>query len=75
MSQICVDYEIGDYQSHKIVSIGYEDLNLVVTTERGQHFAKLFSSARKPEECQRYVSIMEQVLAAGISHPKLYDSP
>lgn len=74
VSIICRDYSIGSYISHKIVEMGYEDLNIIVKTNKGKYFAKFFGSFRDEKECNRYVDIMLKVLSAGVSHPKLYKS-
>jgi len=74
MENICADFNLGKYKSHVIVPIGYEDFNLFLLTETNKYFVKIFGSFRNKNECDRYIGIMETVLKAGISHPKLYKS-
>lgn len=74
LHQISKDFEIGNYLSHKIVLIGYEDFNLILKTNKGKFFVKIFSAFRSRKECQRYINILEHVLKAEISHPQLYNS-
>lgn len=72
--KVCEDFSIGRYQSHITVSIGYEDFNLIVKTDKGNFFVKIFGAFRNTDECQRYVNIIKHALDAGVSHPKLYES-
>ena len=74
LKQVCQDFHIGEYGSCKIVPIGYEDFNLFLKTKRGRYFVKIFASFRNKNECSRYVEIMDSVLKAGISYPRLYKS-
>jgi len=74
LQKVCSDFNIGEYKSHEIVPIGYEDFNLFLLTDKDKYFVKIFGSFRDKSECSRYVEIMESVLKAGVSHPKLYKS-
>lgn len=74
LQKACDDFNIGKYQSHEIVPIGYEDFNLFVTTNKGTFFVKVFGAFRDKKECQRYADIIKKSLDAGVSHPKLYKS-
>jgi len=72
--QVCRDFQLGSYISHKVVEVGYEDFNLIITSSKGKYFLKIFATFRDSEECQRYVDIMVKVLAAGVNHPRLFES-
>lgn len=72
--KVCEDFGIGKYQSHTVVPIGYEDFNLVIKTDVGKFFVKIFGTFRDANECQRYVNIIKHALDVGVSHPKLYES-
>lgn len=74
LQQVCRDFAVGKYCFHRIISIGYEDFNLVMTTDQGEYFVKIFGSFRDYQECQRYVDIIKHVVKAGISHPSLNKS-
>lgn len=73
-SQAFTDYGIGLYCRHNIVPMGYEDLNVVVETDKNKYFAKIFASFRDEAGCQRYVDITTSALASGVSHPQLFKS-
>ena len=65
-------YDLGEYIAHEIFTFGYEDFNARLTTSKGDFFVKIFSNRRSLDDCKRYVSILEQVLKAGVRHPNLF---
>ncbi len=74
LQEVCATYDIGTYQSHQSIPIGYEDFNLILTTDRGAYMVKAFAEWRDKKNCDRYIKIMTAVIDAGVSHPKLYNS-
>jgi len=74
LSKVCEDYGIGKYKVHNVVLVGYEDFNLILTTNKGKFFVKVFAAFRKPKDCQRYIEVVQRVLGAGVTHPQLYKS-
>lgn len=74
LSKISEDFKIGEYLSHSIVTMGYEDFNLILKTNKGNFFVKIFAKFRNEKECYRYINVIESILKAGISHPLLYKS-
>jgi Ser/Thr protein kinase RdoA (MazF antagonist) len=70
--QICEFYDIGNYSSHKVLNVGYEDFNVILETSSGKYFVKIFASYRSQTEILRYVNIMLEVVDFHIEHPKLY---
>ena len=72
LNKACNDFAIGDYISHKIVTTGYEDLNIVVKTKNGPYFFKIFADFRSPNDCKRYIDIVTKVLEAKVHHPNLF---
>lgn len=73
-SQACADYSIGSYRRHNIVPMGYEDLNVVVETDKNKYFAKIFASFRDKVGCKRYMDITTHALEYAVSHPRLFKS-
>ena len=65
-------YHLGGALGHEVVMTGYEDLNVVLNTESGKHFAKVFSADRTPDEVTRFGNIMSAVLGQGVQHPDIY---
>jgi Ser/Thr protein kinase RdoA (MazF antagonist) len=74
LRQVCKDFSLGEYASHSVVPMGYEDFNLIVSTSSGKYFIKMFASFRDQKERQRYVDIMVKALEVGVQHPKLFKS-
>lgn len=74
LQQVCADFDLGDYQSHKVLTVGYEDFNLILTTKSGKFFVKIFATFRDAADCERYMEIMTKVLEAGVRMPKLIKS-
>ena len=72
LENVCADFAIGKYSSHQIVTTGYEDLNIIVSTNSGKYFLKIFSDFRSIDDCKRYIDIVTKVLEAGVHHPKLF---
>lgn len=72
--QVCKDYSLGEYLTHKVIPMGYEDFNLILTSTSGKYFVKMFATFRDEAESQRYVEVMVKVLDARVQHPKLFKS-
>ena len=75
LTRVCADFGIGEYVSHQIVSTGYEDCNITLTSENKKVFVKIFGSFRDEENCKRYINLMTKVIDAGVNHPRLFQSP
>ncbi|MBI2639560.1 MAG: phosphotransferase [Candidatus Sungbacteria bacterium] len=75
LEKIAFDYKLGLYKTHRIIPVGYEDYNLVLTTEKDRYFVKIFASYRSRANCERYIAIIRQALRHGVCHPMLYKSP
>jgi len=74
LRQVCKDYDFGDYLSHKVIPVGYEDLNVVLVTSKAKLFVKIFAKFRSQKDCLRYVGVMLEANKAGVSHPRIYKS-
>jgi Ser/Thr protein kinase RdoA (MazF antagonist) len=72
--QICKDFNLGIFKANKIVLVGYEDFNYILTTSKGKFFVKIFASFRTNDDCLRYLEIMEKAIAAKVATPKLIKS-
>ncbi|MDQ5972335.1 MAG: Scyllo-inosamine-4-phosphate amidinotransferase [Patescibacteria group bacterium] len=71
VAQVAEAFQIVEPTGHTVIEVGYEDCNVVIDAKDNRYLAKMFAKTRKPEEVGRYVEIMEQVVAAGVSHPEL----
>lgn len=75
VSKVAEDFDLGKYSMYRVIEAGYEDLNVVITTDKGKYFVKMLATFRDNEGCKRYVDIMLTALEAGVSHPRLLQSP
>lgn len=73
-TEVRLQYEIGDLQQATVIAVGYEDCNVKLTTDTGDYNMKVFAKTRSLQDIERYVDVMERVLAAGIRHPRLVDN-
>ena len=71
---ICKDFQIGDFISNKLVSIGYEDFNFILRTTKDKYFVKIFSSFRTDDDSHRYVKVMLKAIEVGVLFPRLLKS-
>lgn len=71
---VCKDFNLGNYKSHELVPFGYEDFNVLLNTNKGTFFVKIFGSYRSKAECEQYVRIMQLAYKQGINYPFLYES-
>ncbi len=71
---VCRDYNLGDFVSHKLIPIGYEDFNYALETDKGKYFVKVFAKSRTIGECKRITRIIKETSSANVSTPKLHQS-
>lgn len=77
IDKVVVAYNLGDLKNAEGIEIGYEDVNLILNTTKGKYLLKILINftAKKPrskDDSEKYVSIMEQLRAAGVPLPKLF---
>lgn len=63
---------LGKLHDHRLITVGFEDYNVLAQTDRGTYFVKILAKTRSSDEIYRYATILDAVANAGISHPKLY---
>jgi Ser/Thr protein kinase RdoA (MazF antagonist) len=71
---VCKCFGFGSFVSNKLVTIGYEDFNFALQTEKGKFFVKVFADFRTLQECKRYVKIIEKALESNVATPKLLEA-
>ena len=49
---VCDEYNLGDYKNIKIIEIGYEDFNAIITTSLGKYFLKIYRNERSYTDVQ-----------------------
>ena len=73
--KITSNYGFGRLKSHNVVLKGYEDFNVIIDSDKGKYFVKVFANFRDKSERKQYVKIMQAAMDSGISHPKLIKGP
>lgn len=71
--QICLTYDLGNYLSEKMILVGYEDFNFILTTDKGQFCIKIFNKRRTLEEIRKYMDRISLANTLQINTPKVYE--
>lgn len=64
-------FGIGNVKNFHVIEVGYEDCNVVIEADTGKYVAKMFAKTRTTEDIERYATIMQKVVEAGVNHPEL----
>lgn len=75
IEDICQAYELGTPKDFSVIEVGYEDCNVIINTDHDRFMAKMFAKFRTPEDIQRYVDIIQNVIEVGVHHPELIMAP
>jgi len=75
LKNVCADYGIGKYIAHKAILSGYEDFNLIIETDAGKYFAKVYANFRSNKDCLNLTNTLVKIVESGVNHPKLIKSP
>ena len=70
--EICNDYDLGEYISDTIITVGYEDFNYILETTKGKYCVKIFHKERTDEDCKNYIDRIVLASEMDINTPKLY---
>lgn len=73
--KVSESYGFGKYISFAPILQGYEDFNIILTTEKGKFFVKVFAKFKDTKEVEQYIQMMLKALEKGIKHPKLLKNP
>lgn len=69
---VCKEYELGEYVSETLITVGYEDFNYILESSKGKFCVKIFNKERTDEDCKNYVDRIELASTLDINTPKLY---
>jgi len=70
---ICEKYNLGQYISEKLILVGYEDFNFILTTSIGKFCVKIFNKDRTYEDVRKYIDRIELANSLNINTPKVYN--
>ena len=71
---VCREYNLGDYLDTKIIEIGYEDVNVVITTSTGKYFMKVFSNDRDDKEASEVIERAHVAAENGVKSPRVFEN-
>jgi Ser/Thr protein kinase RdoA (MazF antagonist) len=71
VTRLAAYYEMGVVRQTDLLAVGFEDYNLKITSDSGEHVAKFFSKNRTADENKRYATIIQKAISAGVNHPAL----
>ena len=69
---ICERYNLGEFISNKVITVGYEDYNYCLETSKGKYCVKIFSKVRTREEIDNYLDRIRAVSKSNVSAPRLF---
>lgn len=77
IDKVLTAYQLGTLISAEGIEVGYEDVNFILTTDKGKFLLKVLIdfTVKKPrtkEDSYRYVETMESLRADGVPLPKLF---
>ena len=70
---ICEKYQFGQYISEKLILVGYEDFNFILSTSIGKFCVKIFNKDRTCEDVKKYIDRIELANLLNINTPKVYN--
>ena len=70
---ICEKYQFGQYISEKLILVGYEDFNFILSTSIGKFCVKIFNKDRTYEDVKKYIDRIELANSLNINTPKVYN--
>ena len=70
LTDVCIEYGLGDFVSFETITQGFEDVNLRLTTSKNDYFVKVFAERRDDVECLRLINIIKNALDIGVLHPQ-----
>lgn len=68
--KICESYNLGEFISNELITIGYEDYNYYLTTSNEKYCVKIFSKIRTKEDIKNYLDRIRTVANSEINAPK-----
>ena len=68
--KICKAYDLGDFISNELITIGYEDYNYYLTTSKEKYCVKIFNKSRTKEDVKNYLDRIRAVANSDVNAPK-----
>ena len=72
--KVCEDFGLIGYLGTKVVELGYEDFNAIISTDSNKYLMKVFANSRDDKEMNDCVKRVCVALENGVVTPKLYEN-
>ncbi|MDR0978946.1 MAG: phosphotransferase, partial [Lachnospiraceae bacterium] len=71
-SEICKEYNLGEFINTTVIETGYEDFNAILETMVGKYFVKVFTNSRDDKEVKEVIDRINVPVMNNIPAPKIY---
>lgn len=68
--EICNSYNLGDFISNDLITIGYEDYNYILTSSQGKYCVKIFNKERNKADLNNYLDRIRIISDSDVRSPK-----
>lgn len=68
--EICKKYNLGDFITNDLITIGYEDYNYILTSYQGKYCVKIFNKERTGDDLYNYLDRIRVISNSDIKAPK-----
>ena len=69
---VCKQYNLGEFLDNKLIEIGYEDFNYILTTSKGKFVVKVFSTERTTCDANDLAKRASVAYENGVACPQIY---
>jgi homoserine kinase type II len=69
---ICKEYDLGEVVDNRLIKMGYEDYNFILTTDKGKYVVKVFSNERTNDDAYELAERASVGYENGVSCPRIY---
>lgn len=70
--QVCKDYDLGDFIKNEIITVGYEDFNYILTTDKNKFCVKIFNKNRTEKDCNNYIDRIKLSSEINVNSPRIH---
>lgn len=68
--EICNIYNLGNFISNDLITIGYEDYNYILTSSQGKYCVKIFNKERNKKNLNNYLERIRIISDSDVKSPK-----
>lgn len=68
--EICAKYNLGQFISNELITIGYEDYNYILTSSQDKYCIKIFNKERSAKDLNNYLDRIRIIANSDVKAPK-----